>query len=116
MGEQLNWTEHHRKSVGLIKELFKTNSEMMQPYSQMHKACLAPNALDTKTKELIALGIGVHTRCDGCIAAHTRAALHAGATREEVTETLGVAIMMGGGPAVVYAARALDALNEMKPE
>jgi AhpD family alkylhydroperoxidase len=68
--------------------------------------------LDTKTKELIALAIGVSKLCDGCIAHHTAGALKAGAGRDEIIEALGVAIMMGGGPSVVYATHALQAVDQ----
>ncbi len=63
-------------------------------------------------KELIALAIGVSTRCDGCIAYHARTSVRAGATRQEVAEALAVAVQMGGGPAMVHAADALRAYDE----
>ena len=78
----------------------------------MHKAALGDGALDTKTKELIALGIAVATRCDGCIASHARGAAKAGATADEVAEALGVAILLTGGPGTVYGPRAMDAFLE----
>lgn len=69
-------------------------------------------ALATVTKELIALAIAVVEKCDGCIAAHARGAARAGATREQVAEALGVAILMAGGPATVYGPRAYSAFCE----
>ena len=60
----------------------------------------------------MAIGISVH--CDGCIAYHVHDALNAGATREEVVETIGVALMMGGGPSVVYGCEALEALEQFE--
>ncbi len=63
-------------------------------------------------KELIALAIGISVRCDGCISYHVHDALEAGASREEIVETIGVSILMGGGPDVVYSSQALKALNE----
>ena len=81
-------------------------------YSATHKAAFAAGALDTKTKELIALAIAVTTRCDGCIASHARGAARAGATAQEVAEALGVGILMNGGPSTVYGPRALDAFLE----
>ena len=76
------------------------------------KAALEPHALSTKTKELIALGISVATRCDGCIAFHAEAAVRQGASREEIMETMGMAIYMGAGPSVMYAAQALEAFDQ----
>lgn len=72
--------------------------------------------LDRKTKELIAVALGVAARCDGCIAAHVNGALKAGATREEIGETLIVAVSMGGGPSLVYATRAIEAMEELSKQ
>ncbi len=60
------------------------------------------------------MAIGISVRCDGCIASHVRAALGAGATREEILDTIGVAVFMGGGPATVYGAEALQAVEEFE--
>lgn len=81
-------------------------------FAATHKAAMADGALDTKTKELIALAISVGLQCDGCIASHARGAARAGATVEEVAESIGVAILMDGGPATVYGPRALAAFME----
>lgn len=78
-------------------------------FSATHKAALADGALDAKTKELIALAIGVAQQCDGCIASHARGAALKGATPDEVAEVMGVAILMLGGPGTVYGPRAYDA-------
>lgn len=69
-------------------------------------------ALPTKTKELIALAIAIAARCDGCIAHHAQAVYKVGATRAEVAEMIGVAIVMGGGPSSVYGAETLRAYDE----
>ena len=66
-----------------------------------------------KTKELIALAIGIAGRCDGCIGFHTKAAIQQGATRQEVLETIDVAVYMGGGPSYVYGAQALEAFDQL---
>jgi AhpD family alkylhydroperoxidase len=71
-------------------------------------------ALDHRTKELVSLAVGVAVRCDPCILWHTDAALEAGATPEEVTEALSVAVVMGGGPALAYAARAYRVQQEFR--
>ncbi len=80
----------------------------------LHKAAGSDGALDAKTKELMALAIGIAVRCDGCIAFHVHDALEAGATEDEIVDTIGVAIMMGGGPAVVYGSAALEALKQFQ--
>ena len=89
--------------------------EVMKGFSATAQAALKTNALDTKTKELLALGIAVATRCDPCIAFHAEAAVKHGATREEILETVGIAIYMGAGPSVMYAAKALEAFDQFSP-
>lgn len=86
----------------------------MQGFSAMAQAAVRPGALDKKTKELIALAIGVATHCDGCIGFHTEALVKLGASRAEVEEALGMAIYMGGGPALMYAADAIGAYDQFQ--
>ena len=81
-------------------------------FGEMSKAAMASGALEVKFKELIALAIGVVHVCDGCIASHAKAAVRAGASKEEAAEAVGVSIMMHGGPATIYGARAYDAFCE----
>lgn len=97
---------------GIMKVLRKDIPDTMQGFSNMAAAATRDGALDKKTKELIALAIGVSTRCDGCIGFHADALVKLGATRAEVEETLGMAIYMGGGPSVMYAADALLAFEQ----
>jgi AhpD family alkylhydroperoxidase len=85
---------------------------VMQGFGALSKAALAPGALDEKTKELIAMAIGVASRCDACLGFHAKALVRLGATPEEFREMLGVAVYMGGGPALMYAANALQAYEE----
>lgn len=99
-----------------LRELREGAPDVMKGFSAIAQAALKTNALDIKTKELIALAIGVATRCDDCIAFHTKAAALQGATREEILETLGMAVYMGAGPSVMYAAHALDAYGQLAPQ
>ncbi|MCB1378683.1 MAG: carboxymuconolactone decarboxylase family protein [Alphaproteobacteria bacterium] len=96
-----------------LRELREGAPDIMKGFSAIAQASLKANALDTKTKELIALAIGVATRCDDCIGFHIKAALAQGASRAEIFETLGMAIYMGAGPSVMYAAHAVDAYDQM---
>ncbi len=84
----------------------------MRAFSGLAREALAPGALDVKTKELIAIGIAIAARCDGCVGFHAKAAVRAGATREEVLETVAMAIYMGAGPSMIYAAETLRAFDE----
>ena len=96
------------------KELHKAIPETMAGFTAMAKAALQTKALDEKTKELIALALGVAAHCDGCLGYHTKALVRLGATREEVAETLGMSVYMGGGPSLMYAADALRAFDQFK--
>ncbi len=87
----------------------------MSGFARLHKKAVEAGALDAKTKELMALAIGIAVRCDGCIAYHTHDAVAAGATRAQLLDTIGVALLMGGGPASIYAAHALDAIEQYLP-
>ena len=82
----------------------------------MHKAAVADGEVPVRLKEAAALAISVAKRCDGCIAYHAKAAAHAGATPGEVAEMLGVALLLDGGTASVYAPRAWQAFNEFRDE
>ncbi|MBC6995122.1 carboxymuconolactone decarboxylase family protein [Lewinella lacunae] len=84
----------------------------MQGFGALHRASTADGALNAKTKELIALGVAIAVRCDGCIAFHVHDALQAGASRAEIMETIGVAVLMGGGPALMYGCEAEEALQQ----
>jgi len=97
-----------------LRVLFGALPDTMGSFNSLHKESLRDGALPGATKELMALAIGICTHCEGCIAVHVNEALEAGATRPEIEETIGVAIMMGGGPAVVYGAEALTALGQFE--
>ena len=107
-----DWIETTRNLSGGLREMRGGAPEVMKAFGQIAQAALKTGALDTKTKELIALAIGVAVRCDDCIAFHAKAASERGATSEEILETLGMAIYMGAGPSVMYAAHALEAYNQ----
>jgi len=95
-----------------IKELRLGAPDAMKGFSALAKAALEAKALDTKTKELIAMAIAVATRCDACVGFHAEAAVRQGATRDEVMETMAMAIYMGAGPSVMYAAQAIEAYDQ----
>lgn len=86
--------------------------EVMKSFSELGRHATSEGALDRKTKELIALALGVAARCDPCIAFHMQTLVKLGVTRQEVEETLGVVTYMGGGPSLMYAASAVAAFQE----
>lgn len=97
------------EGVGLLRQ---GAPDAMKAFGSLSIAATATDAIDTKTKELMALAIGIAVHCDGCVAYHTKMAHHHGATRQEVAETAALAIYMGGGPAAVYGADALRAYDQ----
>jgi AhpD family alkylhydroperoxidase len=107
-----NWPEATRDLSAMLRDLRAGSPEVMKAFATMAQTALAPKALDVKTKELIALAIGVATRCDDCIAFHAKAAVEHGASDEEVAETLAMTIYMGAGPSVMYASHALQAFRQ----
>jgi AhpD family alkylhydroperoxidase len=94
------------------RALRKMIPDVYRGFAELSGAALTEGALKRQTKELIALAIGVVAGCDGCIASHAQAAVHAGATKEEAAEAIGVTFLMHGGPATIYGARAYDAFCE----
>lgn len=86
--------------------------DVMKAFNDLARAATKDGALDKKTKELIALALGVAVRCDACIGFHTQALVKLGATKAEVEETLGMAVYMGGGPSLMYSANAVAAFDE----
>lgn len=101
-----------RELSPLHRELRRAIPDTYRGFGELHKAAFAAGALDAKTKELIALAIGVVEGCDGCIASHAQAAARAGASRQEAAEAIGVTFLMKGGPATIYGPRAYDAFCE----
>ena len=108
-----NYEDKANAVSAFIKTLSEKNPGVTRGFMAMHKVTSEPGALDTKQKELIALGIAITIRCEGCIACHVQDVLKAGATQEEIIETIGVAILMGGGPSIVYGQIAYNAMKEM---
>ena len=88
----------------------------MAGFGELNKAAMAEGALTTSVKELVALGIGIAIRCEVCIVVHVKGALGAGASADQIMETIGVAVAMGGGPAVVYGCQAMAVLKQFSPE
>jgi len=101
---------------GPAGKLRRAIPEVYAGFGALHDSALAPGVLDVRTKELIAFAIAVDECCDGCIAAHAHAAVRHGATPAEAAETIGVVMMMRGGPTTIYGPRAFAAFNEFYGE
>ena len=98
-----------------LAELRTDQPDVMKGFSALGDAALRDGALTKKTKELIALALGVASHCDACLGFHLKALVRLGATRAEVEEALGVAVYMGGGPSLMYAADAMAAFEQLSP-
>ncbi|WP_293761142.1 carboxymuconolactone decarboxylase family protein [uncultured Aquitalea sp.] len=99
-----------------LADFRKEIPETMKGFGQMSRAAHADAALSNKTKELIAMAIGIANRCQGCLAFHAKALVDLGCSRAEFMEMLQVAVYMGGGPSLMTAAEALQAYEQFGGE
>ncbi|BDX33577.1 alkyl hydroperoxide reductase AhpD [Mycobacterium antarcticum] len=108
--------EHHTAVLDELKPQHRALRQMIPEvydgFGALSRAAMGTGAIEAKIKELMAMVIGVVEGCDGCIASHARAAVRTGATKQEAAEAIGVSIMMHGGPATIYGARAYAAFCE----
>jgi AhpD family alkylhydroperoxidase len=114
MANDKSYPDIHKNIQKLMGELKREIPSVMEGFGKLHHAAVADGALDPKSKELISLGIAISVRCEGCISFHVHDAVKAGATRAEIVETIGVAILMGGGPSLMYGVEAYEALGQFE--
>lgn len=112
----MDWTAFMAEIEGDIGTYAKEVPETMKGFGTMGAAAKKSGALDEKTKEIMALGIAIATRCDSCIGFHVRSLVRLGLTREEMCEALAMATYMGGGPSLAYSAKALKAYDTFVEE
>jgi AhpD family alkylhydroperoxidase len=110
-----NYVELYQSLEERLAQLGNEIPGPMTGFARLHKKAVEDGMLSRKVKEMMALAIGIVVGCEGCIAYHVHDAVEAGATRQELLETIGVALMMGGGPGSIYAAHALDAIEQFLP-
>lgn len=97
-----------------MRALRKTQPDLMSAFAALAAAGTKEGALGKKTRELVALGIAIASRCDDCIGFHVQTLVKLGTTREEFEDLLATAVYMGGGPSMMYAAHALRAVEEFE--
>jgi len=107
----MDWNAYRDQVNAAVKEISIANPEIVKAYAGFSHANAKSTHIDAKTRELIAIAVAVTLRCDGCINAHTDAAIKAGASKEEIVDALGVAIMVNAGATMVYSARTIDAYD-----
>ncbi len=111
-----DYVEEHKHLEERLAQLGQEIPGPMSGFARLHRKAVEDGALPAQVKEMMALAISIAVGCDGCIAYHVHDAVKAGATRQELLETIGVALLMGGGPGSIYAAHAMDAIEQFIPE
>lgn len=110
-----DYVAYHQQLEERLAQLGRKLPGPLIGFARLHRKAVEEGTLSARVKELMALAISIVVGCDGCIAYHVHDAVAAGATRQELLETVGVAILMGGGPASIYAAHALGAIEQFLP-
>ncbi|HSF80289.1 MAG TPA: carboxymuconolactone decarboxylase family protein [Anaerolineales bacterium] len=111
-----NYIQEHQHLEERLTQLARELPGPMSGFARLHKKAVEDGAISAKVKEMMALAISIVIGCEGCIGYHVHDAVAAGATRQELLEAIGVALMMGGGPGSIYAAHAQDAIKQFLPE
>ncbi len=111
-----DYLEEHKHLEERLVQLGQEIPGPMSGFARLHRKAVEDGALPAKVKEMMALAISIAVDCDGCIAYHVHDAVQAGASRQELMETIGVALLMGGGPGSIYAAHAMDAIEQFIPD
>jgi AhpD family alkylhydroperoxidase len=104
---------YYQTNAAAMKPVRAAMPDLVKGFGSLHQSVMKPGALTLLEKELIALAIGVAERCENCIYAHVQAAVHAGATREQVLDAAGVAVVMQGGPSYTYLPRVIESLDSL---
>ncbi|MDG1290015.1 MAG: carboxymuconolactone decarboxylase family protein [Lentibacter sp.] len=109
----MTWQTKLDSTRDQLRGLNKTIPDTTRAFGALGTAVKEGGTLDFKTKEFVALGIAVVKQCDACIALHVETLIKSGASRDEVSDVLAMFIQMGGGPAMMYAAKALECFDEL---
>jgi AhpD family alkylhydroperoxidase len=110
-----NYIQEHKHLEARLTQLGQELPWLMSGFARLHKKAVEDGVINAKTKEMMAMAISIVVGCEGCIAYHVHDAVQAGATRQELLETIGVALLMGGGPGSIYAAHTMDAIDQFLP-
>lgn len=112
----MDWRDFMAETEANIARLSGEIPETVKGFGIMGKAAKTDGALSEKTKEFMALGIAIATRCDSCIGFHIRALIRLETTRDELCEALAMATYMGGGPSYAFSAKALKAYDDFSKD
>lgn len=108
-----DWNAYRDSLLERVGDYAKESPDVMRGLMTIDNAAAKTGHLEAKFHEMIALAVAVTTRCDGCISVHTKKAVEAGATLEEISEALGVAIALNAGAALTYSARVIEAYQQL---
>ena len=109
----MDWKKHLNETSANLNEFRGLRKEVGAGFTALHRGAMSDGVLTKREKELVALGIGISKQCIDCIGFHVQAAAKAGASREDIADTISVAVMMGGGPAYMYGVKALEAYDQL---
>ncbi len=109
-----NARHYYQNNARATQPVRQAMPDLIKGFGGLHQAAMKPGTLSTREKELIALAIGLAVRCENCIYSHVAASLKQGATREQILEAAGVAVMMQGGPTYTYLPRVTEALDALE--
>lgn len=109
----MNWNDKNKDMRDQLRALNAAIPETAKAFGELSKPAKAPKSIDPKSSEFVALGIAVAVRCEPCIGFHVAALVKQGATREEVSDVLAMAVQMGGGPSLMYSAKALRCYDDL---
>lgn len=109
-----NAKDYYENNPAAMRPVRAAMADAIKGFAALHQAVMKPGALSVLEKELMAIAIGLAVRCENCIYAHVQAALNAGATREQILESAGVAVLMQGGPTYTYLPRVNEALEALE--
>lgn len=109
----MSWKDKLDTTRAGLRNLNGAIPDTTRAFGGLGKAVKEGGVLDFKTKEFVALGIAIATRCEDCIVLHVEALVRVGASREEVSDVLAMTIQMGGGPSMMYAAKAMTCFDEL---
>ena len=109
----MDWKQHLEETSANLNTFRTIRPEAGNGFTALHRGAMGPGSMSLREKELVALGIGIAKQCVDCIGYHVQSAAKAGASRDDIADTIGVAVLMGGGPAYMYGAKALEAYDQL---
>ena len=109
----MDWKAFLDKTRKDFVSLSKEIPDTFKGFSIMGNEAKKNGFIDEKTKEFVALGIAIATRCESCIGLHVETLIKLGMTREELIEVLAMCSYMGGGPSITFSTKALEAFDQL---